>query len=965
MAISQQYETLQPSLLNAAHDAIERIVTAAEAQQIELPDSDLWPGDACRVLACSQFVARYLQVHPSLLADLISSGDLTNAYSSSEVIQQHVHDALEGSSDKTDLTRRLRAVRQREMLRIAWRDLGGLSDLKETLDDLSTFADAAISTSLKHLDDWLIERRGTPRDEQGQRQHLVVFALGKLGASELNFSSDVDLIFGFPSEGMTEGGQRSITNTEYFLQLSRDLIQTLHSRGADGFVFRVDMRLRPFGRAGRMALSFAALEDYYQNYGRDWERYALVRMRAVGGDIAAGEALLMILQNFVYRRYLDFGTLTALRDMKAMITDEVERRDLQHHVKLGPGGIREIEFTVQAFQLVRGGQTPALREKRLLSVMETLRSKELLPDYAIEHLIDAYCFLRRVENRLQEVDDHQTHDLPDDSQGQIQLAAAMGYAEWDTFKADLDQHRERVRGQFDQILGGETNDVETSGAVILSTESDTSVEQLLEEYGFADSKAARECFNHFRDDYQRQRLDETAETRLKRLLPDLLRAIAASDEQIPTLERVLAVVRNILRRSTYLALLHERPLTVSHLVRLCAASPWIARQIAAHPLLIDELLDARTLYAPPGLDALEVSLSEHLEAVTEGDLEQEMIALRRFKHIQVLRVAAADIAGALPLMHVSDHLSAIAEVLIRRCLALAQRDLEQRHGQPPITKEGISPAFIVVAYGKLGGLELGYGSDLDIAFLYNQCEGNTSGPRSIDSRVFYQRLCQRVIHYFTTLTTEGSLYPIDTRLRPNGQDGIIVNPLSAFAQYQHEQAWTWEHQALVRARVVAGDPDLQDQFVQLRREVLLRPREGEALKKQVTDMRMRMRNELSEPNPELFAIKQDSGGITDIEFIVQYAALRWGSQLGEHLDFTDTIRLLEGMAKQQLLSTQDADVLADAYRDYRHQIHRLSLRELPAAVSVNQFSAQRQQVQLIWQRIMEQTTDNTTGSSSS
>ena len=316
-------------------------------------------------------------------------------------------------------------------------------------------------------------------------------------------------------------------------------------------------------------------------------------------------------------------------------------------------------------------------------------------------------------------------------------------------------------------------------------------------------------------------------------------------------------------------------------------------------------------------------------------------------------------------MHVSDHLSAIAEVLIRRCLALAQRDLEQRHGKPPITKEGIEPTFIVVAYGKLGGLELGYGSDLDLAFLYNQCEGSTDGSRSIDSRVFYQRLCQRIIHYFTTLTTEGSLYPIDTRLRPNGKDGIIVNPLSAFAQYQHEQAWTWEHQALVRARVVAGDPALGEQFAQLRREVLLRSRDGEVLKKEVTDMRMRMRNELSKSDPELFAIKKDSGGITDIEFIVQYAALRWGSRLGKHLDFTDTIRLLEGMAKQQLLSTQDADVLANAYRDYRHQIHRLSLRELPATVSAKQFSAQRQQVQHIWHRIMEQITDKTTGSSSS
>ncbi len=960
MNVSTPYAELPQPLKCASQEVAEHIIHCAREQQLKLPDSVNWPGDWARALACSHFITRSLQTRPQLLVELLESGDLENPYTCDNILAQHVSTALQGSVDKDDLAQRLRQIRRREMLRIAWRDLAGLSDLAETLADLSKFADAAISHSLEHLHRWLQERRGCPCDPQGNKQQLVVFALGKLGASELNFSSDVDLIFSFPYEGETQGARRSITNGEYFLQLGRELIQVLQSRGKEGSVFRVDMRLRPFGRAGRMALSFSAMEDYYQNHGRDWERYALIRMRPVAGDLHAGEQLLDTLQAFMYRRYLDFGTLTALRDMKAMITDEVARRDLHQHVKLGPGGIREIEFTVQAFQLVRGGTTPALRERRLLAVMAVLRQLQLLPDYAIDHLDSAYCFLRRVENHLQEFDDQQTHEIPADSENRIRLAASMGYCDWQSLSLDLEQHRARVREQFDQILGGDDDHEETSGSIMLSTNSMTTIEQLLGEFGFIEPQAAQARFMRFRGDFERLSLDALGEQRLKRLLPDLLRAVAGSDHQLQTLERVLDVVRNVLRRSTYLALLHERPLTVSHLVRLCAASPWIARQIATHPLLIDELLDARSLYAPPNLTELRLSLDEHLRAVSAGDVEQEMIALRRYKHIQVLRVAAADIAGALPVMKVSDHLSEIAEALVNACLQLARRDLAQRHGQPPPDSTGKSPAFAVVAYGKLGGLELGYGSDLDLVFLYNHSYGQTTGPRSIDTRVYYQRLCQRIIHYFTTLTTEGSLYPLDARLRPNGKDGIIVNSLTAFAQYQLEKAWTWEHQALVRARVVAGEAHLAAEFAQLRREILLRPRDVQTLRADVTSMRTRMRKELQHRDEEQFAIKHDSGGITDIEFMVQYATLRWGARLGDHLQFTDVIRLLEGMAEHQLMSIGDAEILADAYRGYRTRIHRLSLNEQPGCVPAGQFRQERRQVQKIWHQFMETNQDKET-----
>jgi glutamate-ammonia-ligase adenylyltransferase len=934
---------------------VDQVLDAANAQQVAIPDVTTWPSGGALALSASEFLADSFSARPERLAELLESGDLESAYPHAAHMRQRVIEALDGAADKADLGVRLRRIRRREMSRIAWRDLGGAADLDETLRDLSAFADAAISESLSRLDAFQQARRGVPTDAEGQPQALVVYALGKLGAGELNYSSDVDLIFAYPRDGETVGTKRTISNHEYFVELGRSLIETLQRRSDEGFVFRVDMRLRPFGRDGPLAMSFAAMEDYYQHHGRDWERYALIRMRPVAGDRDAGQRLYDRLTPFVFRRYLDFGTLESLREMKAMIAAEVARRELDDHVKLGPGGIRELEFTVQAFQLVRGGRQPALRSRRVNQVLDELGRRELLPVYAVERLKAAYVFLRRVENRLQEFNDKQTHTLPADDAQRSRLATVMGLDGWEELAGLLAEHRDHVRAQFDQVLGGDESDhqVDPAGTLLLESQDSETIDALMHEFGFSDEVAgASEFVLRLRDSGERRSMDNTGARRLSRLLPDLLRAVANTDTPLTTLERVLSVVTKILRRSTYLALLHERPITVSHFVQLCAASPWIAHQIGEQPQLLDELLDARTLYQPPGRDELDQDMTERLNAVDEGDLEAELAALRQFRHRQVLRVAAADIAEALPLMKVSDHLTDIAEVVLDRVMALAWRDIAARHGVPR-NEDGEEVGFIIVAYGKLGGIELGYGSDLDIVFIHDDSTPATDGPRPVDSQVFFLRLAQRIVHYLTTTTPDGILYAVDTRLRPHGKDGMLACSLESFEDYQREKAWTWEHQALLRTRAVAGSESLARDFSAARERILLRDRDVTKLRDEVCDMRSRMRSQLDSKDSELFDLKQGRGGITDIEFMVQFAALRWADRLGSHLGFTDNIRLLEGLALAGVLTEEDARCLDEAYKAYRERMHRLSLQEQPGTVSASEFAALREQVSRVWRRLME------------
>jgi glutamate-ammonia-ligase adenylyltransferase len=923
------------------------------------------PGDAARVLACSEYVAPSCTRHPDMLRSLLESGDLQRA--GIDDYEEKTAAAIEDADDDDSLMVALRRLKRREMVRIAWRDIGGLATFGETLGETSAFADAVLRASVTRLHGWLSRGLGEPRGLDGSPQHLVVLALGKLGAGELNFSSDIDLIFCFPQAGSTVGGRRALANDEYFRRLGQRLIKVLNERTDAGFVFRVDMRLRPFGTTGPMALNFDAFEDYYQNHGRDWERYALIRARAITSEDGSGEVILDRLRPFVYRRYLDFGVLESIRDMKSLITDEIERKGLHDNVKLGPGGIREIEFTGQAFQMVRGGRQPELRDRRILNVIRILGERGHLPEYAVKDLSDAYRFLRTSEHRLQQVADRQEHTLPSNDAGRTVLAAGMGFADWKSYARVLEQHRQHVNAQFSQIFGSEveTSDSDEALKSLWSGNFDAGeAAAILEAEGYGDGGEAWQHISRIRESHALRLMDTSARGRLARLIPDLLRAIGSQTDPLATLQRVFHIVEAVARRSAYLALLAERPLALSQLVRLCAASPWIARELGRHPMLLDELLDPRSLYAPLDMAALETDVDQRLAVVGDQDLEQEMEVLRQFKHANVLHVAAADVSRVMPLMVVSDHLTAIAEVSLGKVLALAWRDMSARYGEPGMgqgdaNSDARRPApFAIAAYGKLGGLELGYGSDLDIVFLHGSHgeRQHTDGEKSVDNAVFFARLGQRIVHYLTTATAEGTLYELDFRLRPAGAKGLLVNGVEALRDYLFSEAWTWEHQALVRARVVAGSPDLADRFAEIRREVLLMERDPETLRREVREMRERMRRELgsgSDASTGEWDLKQDAGGIADIEFMVQYAALRWASRLGDYLDFTDNIRLLEGVADARLMEAGDVALLTDAYRAYRERTHALALQEETIVKGDSAFDQLRGEVLRIWRALME------------
>ncbi len=931
---------------------------AARSAQVRVPVDPAFQARVCRVFAVSEFVAEHCIRRPRLLAELLDSGDLL-ADSWPGTLGRRVGDRIRDCEDERQLKRCLRRQRQREMLRIAWRDLAGWASLQETLQDLSDLADACIDAALERLASWLAEETPVPLTEDRRPASLVVLAMGKLGACELNFSSDVDLIFTYP-DAVAARRHGALSPEQYFTRLGQSLIHMLSDTDEDGFVFRVDMRLRPYGNAGALVCSFEAMEEYYQSQGREWERYAMIKARPVSGDEHARLAITELLRPFVFRRYLDFHAFESLRDLKGQIQREVERKGQQDNIKLGPGGIREIEFIAQAFQLVRGGREARLRERGVVQVLATLSDLQLLPGQPVRELIAAYAFLRRVENRLQAIHDEQTHRLPESEFERARLALAMGYPDWGRLQTGLEEHRRRVEAHFRQVFasaGEESRDsVDPLAELWLKRLSQDESVRVLEECGYDDVAEAQRWIQQLRTGTAPRYLGQQGRARFDALVPMLLAEVGREAQATEVLGRLVHVLEHIAGRTTYLALLQEHPPVLAQLVKLCAASPWIAQQIARFPLLLDQLLDPRTLYAPLQHSELKSELQRRLRDLDSADLEQQMDRLRQFRHAMVLRVAAADLVGAIPLMVVSDRLTAIAEVVVQQVLAIAWAEMVARYGNPCCTLGGKQRpvAFIIVAYGKLGGIELGYGSDLDLVFVHDSTGSaqKTSGAKSVDNSVFFTRLGQRIIHMLETFTAAGVLYEVDMRLRPSGSSGLLVSSLDAFADYQGEEAWTWEHQALVRARVVAGDDDLAGRFAAVRARVLSVAREPQELRNEVRDMRERMRAELGSRGRSGFHLKQDRGGIVDIEFMVQYLVLRCCRDHPELLQYTDTIRLLEGLATAGLLKAADAEALTEAYKQYRAVGHRLTLAEASSVVSDDMLVPERHQVAAIWKRLM-------------
>ena len=915
-----------------------------------------------QVWLSSDFVAQACLGEPALLQELQVSGDLLRGYSV-DGYSHTLQPQLSGITDEAMLMKRLRHVRRREMVRIIWRDLAGTAPLAETLSDLSQLADACIDQALQKLYAWQCANMGTPMSAEGVPQQLVVLGMGKLGGGELNVSSDVDLIFAYPEEGQTQGGPRTQDNFEFFLRLGQRLIHVLNQPSEDGFVFRVDMRLRPFGESGPLVMNFDGLENYYQTHGREWERYAMIKARVVAGDSARGAELLQRLRPFVYRRYLDYGAYASLRELKGMIEKEVTRKGMEGNVKLGAGGIREIEFIAQVFQLIRGGRDKQLQQRGLFAVLHYLQQQQLLPEYVVTQLCEAYEFLRNTENRIQAFADQQLHTLPTDDHAQLRLAFSMGFPDWQHFNAVLLKHRARVQTHFEQVFAApqtqHTDSVLQEQVTTLWTSVVSDPEAAhtaLSQLGFARSTHVYDRIKALKTGHAYLSASARGQERLDRLMPLLIAATLQQADTDVALERSLDVIEAILRRTAYLALLEEHPLALSQLVQLCAASPWISHYLATQPILLDELLDPRNLYAPADKAVLQTLLQQRLSNIDEQDEEQRLDALRQFKHSQVLRVAAADIAGELPLMKVSDHLTWIAEVILVQALEWAWSTLVAKHGSPPGTDlAGQQKGFAIVAYGKLGGLELGYGSDVDVVFLYESTDDEqmTNGTKPVALSVFYARLAQRMMHVLTTLTPAGILYEVDVRLRPDGAAGLLVSSVKAYADYQATKAWTWEHQAVVRARVVAGDAAIAAEFTQIRAAILGRPRKHAALRQEVRVMRNKMREALDKTKPGEFDLKHSPGGIVDIEFMVQYGILAWAHAHPTLLTYTDNIRQLQGLADAGVMSQADAQTLAETYRVYRNRIHRLKLQEQSVLVPEVEVASLSEGVKRIWAAWME------------
>ncbi len=927
-----------------------------------------------RVTAASEFVIEQSVRDPLMLLTLVQSGELDRAFAPGELCAQ-IAAAVNAAQTEEELGRALRRQRARHQVRIIWRDLTRQADLVQTCRDLSDMADATIDQAYQWLYSRHCEQFGTPTGRRsGEPQQMVILGMGKLGAVELNLSSDIDLIFAYPEGGETVGVKRSLDNQEFFIRLGQRLIKALDPMTVDGFVFRVDMRLRPYGSSGALVLSFNALEQYYQDQGRDWERYAMIKARVVAGDQVAGAQLLDMLRPFVYRRYLDFSAIEALRTMKQLIQQEVRRKGMADNIKLGSGGIREVEFIAQAFQLIHGGRDLSLQQRPLLKVLSTLEGQGYLPPAVISELREGYEFLRYTEHAIQAIADRQTQMLPDGAQDQARIAFMLGFADWDAFHEKLMFWRGRVAWHFAQVIADPDEDENAESEVVVGGEwlplweeaqDEEAACRQLEEGGFADAGKALKALAGLRSSPQLRAMQRLGRERLDAFIPRLLAQAVEHANPDLVLERVLPLVEAVARRSAYLVLLTENPSALRRLLTLCAASPWIAEQITRFPLLLDELLNEGRLFKPPLAPELAAELRERLTRIPEDDLEQQMEALRHFKLAHRLRVAASEIAGSLPLMKVSDYLTWLAEAILEQVLALAWRQTVAKYGTPLRTDGTLcDPGFIIVGYGKVGGLELGHGSDLDLVFIHDgDPQAETDGPKSIDGAQFFTRLGQRIIHLLTAQTNSGQLYEVDMRLRPSGASGLLVSSLGAFARYQENEAWTWEHQALVRARVLVGSQDVGQAFEKVRAQVLGKARDLATLQQEVSEMRAKMRDNLGTKSTAAgtaanafdatapFDLKQDAGGIVDIEFMVQYAALAWSQSHPPLLRWTDNIRILEELEHEGLMPAEDASLLREAYKAYRSAAHRQALQKDAGVISGDQFAEERRQVLRIWREL--------------
>ena len=832
--------------------------------------------------------------------------------------------AAEAPTDDEGEKRALRRLRQRVMASLVVRDVALAAPLAEVVETMTTLADVTTNHALDFWHRQLVAQFGEPLDPNGGEQRLLIIGMGKLGGRELNVSSDVDYIFVYPEDGETAGtplGGRRIEAFDFFTRLGKRVIAALGEMTADGQVFRVDMRLRPNGDSGPLVCSLGSLENYFYTQGREWERYAWIKARLMneGNNLQTewAETLHTIASPFVFRKYLDFGAINAMRDLHTQIRREVMRKDMAEHIKLGPGGIREIEFIAQVFQLIRGGNDRNLRIRPTLNVLAALVERRLLPEDSAQELESAYAFLRRLEHRLQYVEDAQTHSLPEDAGARSRIAASLGFADWASFFAILDTHRTRVSQHFEAVFSEQAEGVHALTGLWLEELPHDDAEETVANLGFRDPKPMLERLAAFRLGGKYQLLAAQNRERLDTLGPRLIEAAAATKTPDATWQRGLDFFETISRRGAYLALLQQYPQTLHKVAEIIGSSSWAARYLTRHPILLDEVLDPRLYETATDWSGFSAELERRL-AEEDGDPEREMDVMREAHHAQVFRLLAQDIAGLQTVEKLADHLTALADIIVEKSLQVCWSRLKARHPEPERP-----PRFAVIAYGKLGGKELGYGSDLDLVFLHDDPTPHIGE--------LYARLAQRLSTWMSTQTAAGNLFETDFRLRPNGDAGMLVNSLESFRDYLLTRAWVWEHQALTRARFCGGDPELGQRFEALRVEILRQPRDLAKLREEVLAMRQRMLDAHATRSDEVFDLKHDPGGLVDVEFIVQYLVLGHAHAHERLCGNLGNIALLGIAAELGLIAADLADPVRLAYREYRRLQHDLRLNGITGA----------------------------------
>ena len=873
----------------------------------------------------SHYLQRQLSADPSLEQSLpalidqpVSTGDFSG-FTDWDAIQ---------SADT--LMPALRRLRQQTLARLICRDLAGWADLDEVVSAISALADFAVGQALR-VGKLTLDSFGAPiGEESGTEQELIVIGMGKLGGHELNVSSDIDLIFIYDENGETNG-RRRLSNHEYFVRLGKEIIRLLDDVTADGRVFRVDMRLRPYGDSGPLVMSMSALENYLIAQGREWERYAWIKARPLSGD---ADSLGQLARPFVYRKYLDYNAYGAMRDLHEQVRREVARRDMADNIKLGAGGIREIEFIAQVFQLVRGGREKSLQRRSTRGTLRSLGELHLLDTLAVEDLQQAYAFLRNLEHRLQYQDDQQTQTLPADPDVRQKIAASMGFSDWAAFMQQLNHYRAIVSRHFEQVflLPGGDAPAEHALTPLWRDIADTDASDTLATLGYRDPENVQRLLRTIAGSSRYQQMPEQSREKLDRMIGPLLEAAAQTDHPDTTLSRLFDLLEAIGRRAAYLALLSEHPHTLNRLAALYGASSWLSSYMTRHPILLDELLDPRVLYAPPDWPQLSTQLAQQLTDCDPADTESKMDVLRHFQHAQTFRLATQDLAGMWTVEALSDELSRLADIILDAALQHAWLTLPKRHID--------LPRFAIVGYGKLGGKELGYASDLDLIFLYDDDHPDASD--------LYARLARRLTTWLTSVTSAGMLYDIDLRLRPNGSSGMLVSRIEAFTEYQYNQAWIWEHQALTRARYVAGDVAIGQRFETIRHELLVMPRNRDELRQAVIDIREKM----FPTHPPLDSdVKYARGGVVDVEFIVQYLILEHAHNLPELTRNSGNIALLAVAADAGLIDPALAGGARTAYRHYRSLQHAVKLHDATLEAADDVLLEHYRTVKALWTQV--------------